>query len=234
MKKQIMALSLAGLFSTAFAEQNGFFVGVGGGFSGMSENYETTDYVRQNAPAGTIYASKVEQSISGGSLNVIAGYKNMFGYNQGARFYLNYDYNPVTVEIQEAGSGTRLDERSASYNVIGLNADYLYNFSESWGFFVGANLGAIKWSEELYKFDPGLLDAMDLTMDYKDSWGFYAAAQLGARYIFGATRAHSVELAVKVPFTDFTNEYLAPTGEKMGERKLSNTYNASLRYVFSF
>ena len=207
MKKQILAFILAVGFSGAFAEQSGFFIGGGVGVQGMSRQTE------MNA----IVTSTAENTASGGSASLLLGYKNMSG-GSGTRVYLNYDYNSIEVE-----SGS--ENKQSQYEIVGLNADYLLNFTDNFGLFVGANVGVIKWGKDLWSLSPS---------EDSEEWKLYAAAQAGLRGIFGESKSHAVELGVKVPFTTTTIEYKSDLLGKLGETKLRQSSNVSVRYTYTF
>ena len=212
-----MSVALAGILgaSTAVAETSGAFFGAGFGFHGMSrkmnQNYDliiTDVNVQRSDNAKDV------------SVSLVAGYKNMSSENSGSRFYINYDYNRVQIE-----QGNGEENELSQYQVVGLNADWLYDFNANFGFFVGANLGLINWDTELYSQTPEFASS---------EWKIYFAGQLGLRGIFGENKNHAVEFIYKVPFTQTTIEYQNAKGEKVGETKLKQDYNAGIRYIYSF
>ena len=221
-KKMAMSVALAGILgaSTAVAETSGAFFGAGFGFHGMSR--ETNLNLNNNLIITNFNISvKENDSAKAGSISLVAGYKNMSSENSGSRFYINYDYNQV-FRI-EKGNGE--ENELIGYQVVGLNADWLYDFTPNFGFFVGANLGLINWDTELYSQTPEFASS---------EWKIYFAGQLGLRGIFGENKNHAVEFIYKVPFTQTTIEYQNAKGEKVGETKLKQDYNAGIRYIYSF
>ena len=209
MKKRILVICLFLGSCTAFAEQSGFFIGIGAGVQGMSRETEMNILV----------TTAIEESSGrGGSVSLLLGYKNVSDEKSGTRVYLNYDYNSIEV----AGS---IENKQSQYEVVGLNADYLLNFSDSFGLFVGANVGVIKWGREIYSLS---------SSDGEEEWKLYAAAQAGLRGIFGERKSHAIELAAKLPFTSTTIEYKSDLLGKMGETKLKQSYGVSVRYICTF
>lgn len=55
--------------------------------------------------------------------------------------YINYDFNNVKIE-KESG-----ETILSGYHIVGINADWLYNFNPKFGVFVGVNVGAINWEK---------------------------------------------------------------------------------------
>ena len=199
--------------SSALAEQSGAFIGGGFGFHGASRK------TNLNYNLIVTNVKLQEGNAQDTSISLVAGYKNIDKENSGTRVYINYDFN--NVKIKEEGEETIL----SGYHIVGINADWFYNFNPKFGVFVGANLGAINWERDIWSLAPE-----------KDSevWRIYAAGQLGLRWILGETQKHSVELFAKLPFTETTIVYKTPQGEQVGETKLKQQYNAGFRYVYTF
>ena len=229
MKKSIVALCIG--FIIALADESGFFVGGGIGVHSASGKVKTKiTYIYDR----TISNSDTQtQSESDTSLSLILGYKNMMDTRFGVRFYLNYDHNMLDLKQTSGKSVTK------PYKIIGLNGDYLYNFNDILGAFVGANLGLISWDKQMWSFEPS-----------KDSerWDEYFAVQFGLRAFKGR---HSLEFGVKIPLTTMSVAHTNPNipefrqmFEQQGlnpadfntefEVKLKQQYNAFLRYIFSF
>ena len=216
-----MSVALAGILgtSTAVAETSGAFFGGGFGIHGMSR--KTNLNLNYNLIITNFNISvKENDSAKDASISLVVGYKNMSSENSGSRFYINYDYNGVEIE-----KGNGEENELSGYQVVGLNADWLYDFNENFGFFVGANLGLINWDKELWSLEPETAS---------NEWKIYFAGQLGLRGIFGGSKNHAVEFIYKVPFTQTTIEYQNAKGEKVGETKFKQDYNAGIRYIYSF
>lgn len=213
--KMALSLAVAGVLgaSSALAEQSGAFIGGGFGFHGASRK------TNLNYNLIVTNVKLQEGNAQDTSISLVAGYKNIDKENSGTRVYINYDFN--NVKIKEEGEETIL----SGYHIVGINADWFYNFNPKFGVFVGANLGAINWERDIWSLAPE-----------KDSevWRIYAAGQLGLRWILGETQKHSVELFAKLPFTETTIVYKTPQGEQVGETKLKQQYNAGFRYVYAF
>lgn len=214
--KMALSLAVAGVLgaSSALTEQSGAFIGGGFGFHGASR--KTNLNLNYNLIITNINVKvQEEDNAKDTSISLVAGYKNIDNGNSGTRVYINYDFNGV--EIEKESGETIL----SGYHIVGINADWLYNFNPKFGVFVGA----INWEKDIWSLAPE-----------KDSemWKFYAAGQLGLRWIFGETQKHSVELFAKFPFTETTIVYKTPQDEKVGETKLKQQYNAGFRYVYTF
>lgn len=214
--KMALSLAVAGVLgaSSALAEQSGAFIGGGFGFHGASR--KTNLNLNYNLIITNVNIKvQEEDNAKDTSISLVAGYKNIDKENSGTRVYINYDFN--NVKIKEEGEETIL----SGYHIVGINADWLYNFNPKFGVFVGV----INWEKDIWSLAPE-----------KDSevWRIYAAGQLGLRWIFGETQKHSVELFAKLPFTETTIVYKTPQGEQVGETKLKQQHNAGFRYVYAF
>lgn len=216
--KMALSLAVVGVLgaSSALAEQSGAFIGGGFGFHGASR--KTNLNLNYNLIVTNVKLRE-EDNAKDTSISLVAGYKNIDNENSGTRVYINYDFNGVEIK-KESG-----ETISSGYHIVGINADWLYNFNPKFGVFVGVNLGAINWGKDIWSLAPE-----------KDSemWKLYAAGQLGLRWIFDETQKHSVELFAKFPFTETTIVYKTPQGEQVGETKLKQQYNAGFRYVYTF
>lgn len=228
MKQSIVVLCLMFGFSGAFAvDKSGFFVGAGAGIQGAKQEIKAK--MTQISTGFSIFDNTKTQSKNDASLSLLVGYKIMNAHS-GVRFYLNYDYNILKIN-QEIGflcchptqqKAYKISSPKKAYQIIGLNADYLYDLSEFLGLFVGTNLGVIS----LDKY-----------------WDEYVAVQFGLRAF---KERHSLEFGVKIPLTSlqmsykqyaykvFTQQDLYPDFDAKFEIKLKQQYNAFLRYVFSF
>ena len=228
MKKQILALFI--VFGVAFAEESGLFVGGSVGIHNAKQ--EMTAKMTFISTGYTVYDNRSD-SESDASFGLILGYKNMMQPHYGVRFYLNYDHNLLDITQESGKSETK------SYEIVGINGDYLYDFSDAFGLFVGANLGLISWDKQMWSMEPS---------KDSDSWDAHFAVQFGLR---GFSGRHSIELGVKIPLTSMSKSYtnpdstelrnaIAQQGDNLAdfnthfEVKLKQQYNAFLRYVFSF
>lgn len=232
MKKKILALCLTLGFSGALAEESGVFVGIGGNFQAANKKVTDTDYTssvvgnnpNQSVSITMTAQSKTKENKLNGGASVLLGYKHMLDESSGVRAYLNYDYNVIKLTKENAESET------AHYQIVGFNADYLYNFSEGLGVFIGANFGAIKWDKNLH--------------NDSNQWDMYFAPQLGLRTILGGR--HSFELFAKFPLMNETkiresnpqqltvNNQQVTVYNHKNEINLKQNYNLGLRYIFTF
>ena len=230
MKNRILVIYLFLSSCVAFAEESGLFVGGGVGFHNAKSDMTTK--MTLISTRTTSYGNQ-SHSESDASFALILGYKNMFKPHSGVRFYLNYDHNLLDITQESGKSETK------SYKIVGLNGDYLYDFSDAFGLFVGANLGLISWDKQMWSMEPS---------KDSDSWDAHFAVQLGLR---GFSGRHSLELGVKIPLTSMSKSYTNPDSTELNnayaqyglnpadfdttfEVKLKQRYNAFLRYVFSF
>ena len=210
MKKSVVALCLMLGFSGALAEQSGFFGGVGLGLQGAEHKTEVSS--TENYTQNTRYPS----------ISLFAGYKMLeqredsSGFGKlGVRIYANYEYNPVSKFHILKSYGSEV--KNMGYHIVGLNFDNLFNFTDSFAAFLGANVGAVAWDEQF-------------SSNGSKQWGAYFAFQFGVRALLSNTS--SVEFIAKIPATRTEKDYMsASTSTK---NTLGQRYNFGLRYVMSF
>lgn len=205
MKKSLFAsVALASvLVGTALSEESGVFVGAGVGAQGIEETLKG-----QSGGSASTSGNHVGASL-------LVGYKLMAD-NWGGRFYVNLDYNGANVNDVDGKS-------YATYPAVGVNADFLYNFHENFGAFVGVNLGVINWSSKL--FFGGV---------NSNKTGLYFAPQLGLRGIFAQN--HSLELAARIPVVKNTVDVHVQDidFDFSGKYEIWQKYNVQLRYLYTF
>ena len=139
--------------------------------------------------------------------------------NSGVRAYFNYDVNYVDIKYEDTS-----ETDSGKYQVIGFNADWLYNFQPNFGVFVSANIGVISWDKKLWS----LTDSDSLLTK------LYFAGQFGGRFMFGEGGNQAVEVFAKIPFTTQKVEYTTAAGELEDEVKIRQSVSAGVRYIYSF
>lgn len=217
MSKLAASLLAAGVLgvSGAAAEGRSFFVGGGFNYHSINRLYEyfgpSTSYIN--------HGYTEEDGASGGGFSLVAGSTIMRSANSGVRTYLNYDVNYVDIKYEDTS-----ETDSGKYQVIGFNADWLYNFQPNFGVFVGANIGVISWDKKLWR----LTDSDSLLTK------FYFAGQFGGRFMFGEGGNQAVEVFAKIPFTTQKVEYTTAAGELEDEVKIRQSISAGVRYIYSF
>lgn len=210
MSKVFLTFCLFLISCTAFAEENGVFLGFGFGMHDAKQEIKGVERLSSNIKS-------IDSTTDFGS-GIYIGYKSMLNENSAWRAYVNIDQNQVEVEKPNGKTGFRM------YDIIGYNVDFMFNFTQNFGMFVGANFAAIIWDKEIWSID---------IYNDDDEYNSYIAAQLGLRAMFGEKQRHSVELFSKMPFTKTIFEYEL-NGVKIASMKLRQNYTVLLRYIYTF
>lgn len=227
MKKKLLVIFMSLGLSGAFAEESGLFVGFGGSFQTASKSVVSKVYnvdTTTNTVTFTSSNKDLSQNNSNYGGSFLIGYKYMFEELSGVRIYLNYDYNAIKLKKENSA-----EAQNSNYQILGLNLDYLYNFVDGFGFFLGTNFGAMNWDKNLH----GEIN----------QYNMYFAPQLGLRTSFAQ---HSLELFAKFPListdtiTKSNPEQITVNNQKVTawkntkEVELKPNYNIGLRYIFTF
>lgn len=133
------------------------------------------------------------------------------------RYYINFAYADASGKVK--GTSEKIKGNVMDY---GVNVDALYNFitggNTDFGAFLGLGLGANSWGGKTFKDDK-----MDKT-------GLNLALNVGLRTEIA--KAHGIEIAARVPFIATTLQKADAAGNP--KVTASHTYNAGVRYIFSF
>ena len=229
MSKNKIALSLvvAGILgaSSALAETDGVFVGLQAGYGGLKLKTE----FEYNDGAG--FVEKDSNSISAGGFRYgfVAGYKQFFTPEFGARYYASFDLGTDYKKDQTDEKGDKTTIKVNSYNIT-ANADALYNFISSNDLDLGAFLGlSLGYAHHTIKMEP----ANDMP-DIKPS-GFDLGINFGVRT--NIAQNHGIELysrfGVLQQKKELKNTYEGGYSDTM-TYKASQPYQVGLRYTFSF
>lgn len=178
-----------------------------GAFVGVGVGYGGS----QIKPAGS-----EKMDLNGISYEVIAGYKQFFTPRFGLRYYANFAYADASGKPKD--SSEKIKGNVMDY---GVNVDALYNFvtgGTDFGAFLGLGLGANTWGGKSFK-DAKL-----------DKTGFNLALNVGLRSVIAQN--HGIEIAARVPFIATTLQKADAAGNP--KVTASHTYNAGVRYIFSF
>lgn len=218
MSKLAASLLAAGVLgvSGAAAEGRSFFVGGGFNYHSIDRSYE---YFGPSIPFVVEHGYTKEDGASGGGFSLVAGSTIMRSANSGVRTYFNYDVNYVDIKYEDTS-----ETDSGKYQVIGFNADWLYNFQPNFGIFVGANIGVISWDKKLWS----------LTDSDSSLTKLYFAGQFGGRFMFGEGGNQAVEVFAKIPFTTQKVKYTTAAGKLEDEVKIEQSVSAGVRYIYSF
>ena len=228
MRKIGLSLVLVGILgaTNAVAEESGVFVGVQAGYGGANAKMEIS-------PAGYVDNQKVN-GMSGFRYGLVAGYKQFFTPEFGARYYamvdLGTDYSKEQTEKDKDENGDEIEvKRKAKINTYNItaNADALYNFLSNdaldFGAFAGLSLGYVN-----HKFKA------EETLDNIKPSGFDLGINFGFRANIAAN--HGVELYSRFGILQQKKEL---KGEDAGSivkvtYKVQQPYQIGLRYTFSF
>ena len=230
MSKNKIALSLAvaGILgaSSALAETDGAFVGLQAGYGGLKLKMES-EYKDANDASNN---EKDSNSISAGGFRYgfVAGYKQFFTPEFGARYYASFDLGTDYKKDITDADGDKTTIKVNSYNIT-ANADALYNFISSNDLDLGAFLGlSLGYAHHTVKVEP----ANDMP-DIKPS-GFDLGINFGLRT--NIAQNHGIELYSRFGVLQQKKE-LKETwdgGSNTQTYKAQQPYQVGLRYTFSF
>ena len=230
MSKNKIALSLAvaGILgaSSALAETDGAFVGLQAGYGGLKLKMES----EYNDGAGLVEKDSNSISAGGFRYGFVAGYKQFFTPEFGARYYASFDLGTDYKKDQTDADGYKTTIKVNSYNIT-ANADALYNFISSNDLDLGAFLGlSLGYAHHTVKMEP----ATEGMPDIKPS-GFDLGINFGLRT--NIAQNHGIELYSRFGVLQQKKE-LKDTYEDGSSNtmtyKASQPYQVGLRYTFSF
>ena len=230
MSKNKIALSLvvAGILdaSSALAETDGAFVGLQAGYGGLKLKMES------ESNNGGVVEKDPSESISAGGFRYgfVAGYKQFFTPEFGARYYASFDLGTDYKKDQTDEYGNKTTIKVNSYNIT-ANADALYNFISSNDLDLGAFLGlSLGYAHHTVKLEP----ATEEDMPDKPS-GFDLGINFGVRT--NIAQNHGIELYSRFGVLQQKKE-LKDTYDGGSSNtttfKASQPYQVGLRYTFSF
>ena len=233
MSKNKIALSLAvaGILgaSSAVAETSGAFVGLQAGYGGLKLKTES-EYKDANDASNN---KKDSNSISAGGFRYgfVAGYKQFFTPEFGARYYASFDLGTDYKKDITDEYGGKTTIKVNSYNIT-ANADALYNFISSNDLDLGAFLGlSLGYAHHTVKVEAQ--GATEKMPDIKPS-GFDLGINFGLRT--NIAQNHGIELYSRFGVLQQKKE-LKETDEYSSNTmtyKASQPYQVGLRYTFSF
>ena len=224
--KFAVSVALAGILgaSSALAETDGAFVGLQAGYGGLKLKMES------ESNNGGVVEKDPSESISAGGFRYgfVAGYKQFFTPEFGARYYASFDLGTDYKKDITDAYGDKTTIKVNSYNIT-ANADALYNFISSNDLDLGAFLGlSLGYAHHTVKVEP----ANDMP-DIKPS-GFDLGINFGLRT--NIAQNHGIELYSRFGVLrqkkelKETDEY----GSNTMAYKASQPYQVGLRYTFSF
>ena len=230
MSKNKIALSLAvaGILgaSSALAETDGAFVGLQAGYGGLKLKMES------ESNYGGVVEKDPSESISAGGFRYgfVAGYKQFFTPEFGARYYASFDLGTDYKKDQTDADGYKTTIKVNSYNIT-ANADALYNFISSNDLDLGAFLGlSLGYAHHTVKMEP----ATEGMPDIKPS-GFDLGINFGLRT--NIAQNHGIELysrfGVLQQKKELKNTYEGGYSDTQ-TYKAQQPYQVGLRYTFSF
>ena len=222
MRKIGLSLVLVGILgaTSAVAEESGVFVGVQAGYGGANAKLEIS-------PADFGEGQKIN-GMSGFRYGLLAGYKQFFTSEFGARYYAMVDLGTDYSKEVKDDTGEKTKYKMTSYNIT-ANADALYNFLSNealnFGAFAGLSLGYAH-----HKADFELVAGGDSTKFDGKLSGF----DLGINFGFRAniTTNHGVEFYSRFGLLQTKKE--VKIDEANFTLKAQQPYQIGLRYTFSF
>ena len=226
--KIVLSFALAGILgaSTALAETDGAFVGVQAGYGGLKLKVES----EYKDDAGNVEKEPSQsESASAFRYGFVAGYKQFFTPEFGARYYASVDLGTNYKKDITDEYGNKSTIKVSSYN-IAANADALYNFVSSsdldFGAFLGLSLG---YANHKVKVEAEGANIPDI----KPS-GFDLGINFGLRT--NIAQNHGIELYSRFGVLQQKKEYKETYegGEDTMTFKVQQPYQVGLRYVFSF
>ena len=226
--KFAVSVALAGILgaSSALAETSGAFVGLQAGYGGLKLKMES----EYNDGAG--FVEKDSESISAGGFRYgfVAGYKQFFTPEFGARYYASFDLGTDYKKDITDADGDKTTIKVNSYNIT-ANADALYNFISSNDLDLGAFLGlSLGYAHHTVKMEP----ATEGMPDIKPS-GFDLGINFGLRT--NIAQNHGIELysrfGVLQQKKELKNTYEGGYSDTQ-TYKAQQPYQVGLRYTFSF
>ena len=234
MSKNKIALSLAvaGILgaSSALAETDGAFVGLQAGYGGLKLKMEMES--EYNDGAGLVEKDSNSISAGGFRYGFVAGYKQFFTPEFGARYYASFDLGTDYKKDQTDADGYKTTIKVNSYNIT-ANADALYNFISSNDLDLGAFLGlSLGYAHHTVKVE--VQGATEKNPDIKPS-GFDLGINFGLRT--NIAQNHGIELysrfGVLQQKKELKNTYEGGYSDTQ-TYKAQQPYQVGLRYTFSF
>ena len=181
---------------------------------------------------GAGFVEKDSNSISAGGFRYgfVAGYKQFFTPEFGARYYASFDLGTDYKKDQTDADGYKTTIKVNSYNIT-ANADALYNFISSNDLDLGAFLGlSLGYAHHTVKMEP----ATEGMPDIKPS-GFDLGINFGLRT--NIAQNHGIELysrfGVLQQKKELKNTYEGGYSDTQ-TYKAQQPYQVGLRYTFSF
>lgn len=157
----------------------------------------------------------------GYNLGVNAGYEDDLGPNDGFKLYLEYNYS------QSYGKRTSLlrnMKATISSQMITLNADYYYDFTDLFGAYLGIGAGYVSYKPKY--------TLASMTFGNEQKGGFALPINLGL--LLHTDDDHDFSIGVKIPLVGYKYKIENSTMPNMsGSVKLSN-YIVSIGYNYTF
>lgn len=199
------------LFLVLGLNANNLFVGVNAGIPITTPKYSGLGMLQSMFPETGI----------GYSLGINVGYKSNFGPNNGLKYYLEYIYSESYSE-----SDTKDVKADINSQLITLNVDYYYNFTNLFGVYAGLGIGYVSYNPK-YTMPP--LPSMSSTIELTKG-GFALPLNLGL--LFNINKRHGLSLGAKIPLIGCKYKVSFP-GADNASVKLS-TYIVSAGYNYTF
>lgn len=216
-KKFALALGVAALLFSISQAKDGIFVGANVGLPITTPTY--TDGLKD--ATNTLPSSGI-----GYTLGLDIGYKQYFSSSLGLKYYANYIFS------QSFGSKVSENQMKIDATIINhlitANVDFFYNFTQSFGAYVGIGLGFSGYSANYKATIPGVDISPTLKGDFAGS--FALPINLGVTYNINDT--HAINLGAKIPILA-TSIKVKTDGEVAGGVDLRN-YIVQVGYAYTF
>lgn len=205
------------LFLVLGLNANNLFVGVNAGIPITTSKYSGLGDTEQRMPKTGI----------GYSLGINVGYKSNLGPNDGLKYYLEYMYSE-SYGKKSSGSGGEKSVAKANINsqLITLNADYYYNFTDLFGVYAGLGIGYVSYNPKYRVTFEGATESIRGGA----KGGFALPLNLGLS--FNINQHHGLSLGAKIPLIGY--KYKVKATEDVNFSVKLSTYIVSVGYSYTF
>ena len=170
------------------------------------------------------YKDMFPKTGTGYNLGVNVGYIDDLGPNDGFRVYVDYSYSQSSGKRSSTGTNVKA---SIASQMVALNLDYYYDFTELLGAYLGIGAGYVLYKPKYTIEYAGGVQTM--TLGNKQKGGF--ALPLNVGFLLHIDDDHEFSLGAKIPLIDYKYNITNPA--MSGSVKLRN-YIVSIGYHYVF
>lgn len=224
-KKGLVSLALAvALGGTLNAQSSGFFAGINAGVPITTPSY--------SGALGNIKNALPKTGI-GYAVGIDLGYKQAISENYGLKYYLSYNYNQSYGDKSGGGEALQISKVKADIqsNLITANVDFWYNFTKSFGAYLGVGVGYQSFKPNWKPTTP----MGELKLGGSQKGGIAVPLNVGLTYNFND--AHQILLGAKIPLIAYdykTDVALIPTQPAQEGTSTLRTYIVQIGYNLTF